>query len=271
MSGIPPPNVPPKDCVIGDGVEIARDARINVTERLVIGDRTVINSGAIIEGRRVELGRECWLAENAHIGGGSCFDDWSVFKCGDWLHMGRYSHVNTARSVVMGDEVGLGRGTCVYTHGAYLSAWEGFPANFDSVVIGSRVWIPQAIVLPGVRLGDDIVVAAGSVVTKDFPSGCMIRGVPAVRLRDNLFPDMSGNSQSRKRDIIFAIETDIGVDLKYDPSTEVIVAGDTVFKLKKPRTIEGPATNVTERVKNQLRRYGIRFRFTARAGEYVKW
>jgi hypothetical protein len=171
----------------------------------------------------------------------------------------------------MGDEVGLGRGTCVYTHGAYLSVWEGFPANFDSVVIGSRVWIPQATVLPGVRLGDDIVVAAGSVVTKDFPSGCMIRGTPAVRLRDNLFPDTSGNSQSRKRNIVFAIETDIGVDLKYDPGAETIAVGETVFKVKKPRTIEGPATEVTERVKNQLRRYGIRFRFTARDGEYVKW
>ena len=48
-------------------------------------------------------------------------------------------------------------------------------------VIGGR-----AIILPGVELGDHVFVAAGSVVTKSFPSHCMIGGNPAKIIRTGI-------------------------------------------------------------------------------------
>ena len=49
------------------------------------------------------------------------------------------------------------------------------------VVIGKNCWIGMnAVVLPGVTLGDHTVVGAGAVVTKSFPDGnCVLGGVPA--------------------------------------------------------------------------------------------
>ena len=48
------------------------------------------------------------------------------------------------------------------------------------VRIGSNVWIGGgAIVLPGVSIGDDAIVDAGSVVTRDVPSGITVVGNPA--------------------------------------------------------------------------------------------
>jgi len=49
------------------------------------------------------------------------------------------------------------------------------------IVIGKKCWIGMnAVVLPGVTLGDHTVVAAGAVVTHSFPDGyCVVGGVPA--------------------------------------------------------------------------------------------
>ena len=48
------------------------------------------------------------------------------------------------------------------------------------VKIGSNVWIGGgAIILPGVTIGDDAIVGAGSVVTRDVPAGATVAGNPA--------------------------------------------------------------------------------------------
>lgn len=52
------------------------------------------------------------------------------------------------------------------------------------IVIGKKCWIGAgAIILPGVRLGNGVVVGAGAVVTKSFPSKTVIAGNPAKALR----------------------------------------------------------------------------------------
>ncbi len=51
------------------------------------------------------------------------------------------------------------------------------------IVIGGNVWIGGgAIILPGVRIGDDAIIGAGAVVTRDVPAGATALGNPA-RLR----------------------------------------------------------------------------------------
>lgn len=48
------------------------------------------------------------------------------------------------------------------------------------VIIGNNVWLgAHVVVLPGVTIGDGVIVAAGAVVTKDIPSNVVVGGVPA--------------------------------------------------------------------------------------------
>lgn len=62
------------------------------------------------------------------------------------------------------------------------------------ITIGKRCWIGVgAIILPGVQLGDDVIVGAGAVVTKSFPSGSVIAGVPAKVISVN---DSKGDKHS---------------------------------------------------------------------------
>jgi maltose O-acetyltransferase len=47
------------------------------------------------------------------------------------------------------------------------------------------VWIGgNCTILPGITIGNNVVVAAGAVVTKDVPDNCVVGGVPAVKIRD---------------------------------------------------------------------------------------
>ncbi|MBB4266736.1 sugar O-acetyltransferase [Roseospira visakhapatnamensis] len=48
------------------------------------------------------------------------------------------------------------------------------------VTIGANVWIGgHAVLLPGVTIGDDAIIGAGSIVTRDVPAGVTVAGNPA--------------------------------------------------------------------------------------------
>jgi len=258
--------------VLGKDVKISDKARINVSEHFEIGDRSIIRDNVLIEGRYIVIGKEAWLDEYAHIGGGSCFDYQSYLKTGDFLHMGKFSHINTARKVIIGDEVGVGINTKIFAHGAYLSAYDGFPVSFAGVEIGNRVWLPNAWVNPGVKIGNDVVVAAMSLVNRDLPSGCLAGGIPARILKENAYPRKL--TQEEKEQLVANIADDVRMKLKLQGNRIYLEHPDTtqvtMFDLEE-KIIEGIGNERSETVKNQLRRYGIRFRYYLENGSYRPW
>ena len=55
----------------------------------------------------------------------------------------------------------------------------------EPIVVGDNVWLGGGVtVCPGVTIGDDTVVGAGAVVTRDLPSGVVVAGVPARVVRE---------------------------------------------------------------------------------------
>lgn len=53
------------------------------------------------------------------------------------------------------------------------------------VIIGNDVWIGgNATILPNVKIGNNVIVAAGAVVSKDVPDNCIVGGVPAKKIKD---------------------------------------------------------------------------------------
>lgn len=89
-------------------------------------------------------------------------------------------------TVTIGNNVFFAPNVSIYTaghplhHEARNSMYEyGIP-----VTIGNNVWIGgNTVVVPGVNIGDNTVIGAGSVVTKDVPSGVIAAGNPCRVIR----------------------------------------------------------------------------------------
>ncbi|MCR5636984.1 MAG: acyltransferase [Clostridiales bacterium] len=57
----------------------------------------------------------------------------------------------------------------------------------EPIKIGNHVWIgARAMILKGVTIGDNAVIAAGSVVTHDVPPNCLVAGVPAIIKKEKI-------------------------------------------------------------------------------------
>lgn len=85
--------------------------------------------------------------------------------------------------ITIGDDVKLAPNCGLYTAGHPLDAEmraQGLEYAYP-ITIGSRVWLGgNTVVLPGVTIGSDVVIGAGSVVTRDIPSGVLAYGNPCV-------------------------------------------------------------------------------------------
>lgn len=84
--------------------------------------------------------------------------------------------------ITIGNNVFLAPGVHIYTATHPLNPEErNSGAEFGkSVKIGESVWLGgRAVICPGVTIGNNVVVAAGAVVTKDVPDNVVVGGNPA--------------------------------------------------------------------------------------------
>lgn len=111
------------------------------------------------------------------------------FSCdyGSQIRMGDRVYVNMgcilldAAPITLGDDVQLGPGVQLLTSDHPRDAAEraGGLESARPITVGARSWLGGgAIVLPGVQIGRDVVVGAGSVVTRDVPDGVTVVGSP---------------------------------------------------------------------------------------------
>ena len=98
-----------------------------------------------------------------------------------------YANVNLVvldgGKVSFGDNVFVAPNVGIYTAGHPLDVEQrnqGLEYAYP-VTVGNNVWIGAGVnILPGVTIGDNSVIAAGSVDTKDVPPDCVVAGNPAV-------------------------------------------------------------------------------------------
>ena len=135
---------------------LGKRARLIVLKDFSIfsGSRVYINEGAVLE-----LGSG-YINNNANI---ACFE-----------------RIQIGHGVAISDNVTI-RDSDNHT---ILSSTH---AMTQPIVIGNHVWIGMNVtILKGVCIGDGCIIAAGSVVSRSIPSGCLAGGVPARVLKEGV-------------------------------------------------------------------------------------
>ncbi len=144
------------------------------------GTDVIVHSGfSFAYPETIELGNGVFIGQNSSIFGrieGSC-------KIGNRVWIGPYSFLD-ARDLVIEDFVGWGPGAKVLgsEHGAYPVDIPVIQTDLQikPVRIGRGCDIGMnAVILPGITIGEGAIVGAGAVVTRDVEPYTVVSGVPA--------------------------------------------------------------------------------------------
>jgi acetyltransferase-like isoleucine patch superfamily enzyme len=152
---------------VGDGVQLTRPWGLEIIgPNICIGNHVHINSAP---GHPTKL---CtWKAG----------DDWGRVTLGDYVLISPGTQIISSRDISIGANTMIASGVYISDsdwHGTYDRLREAGQAK--PIVIADNVWIGvRAIVGKGVRIGENSIVGAGAVVTRDVPANAIAAGNPA--------------------------------------------------------------------------------------------
>lgn len=110
-------------------------------------------------------------------------------KIGNDVFINSGVDIRCTGEISIGDNVLIGQNSSISDSNFHLVEPNNKEAN-QSVIISNNVWIAQGcIILPGVHIGNNSVIAAGSVVTKSIPENVLVGGTPAKILRKLNIPE----------------------------------------------------------------------------------
>lgn len=136
--------------------------------------------------QRLRLSRKGWIIGNNvtisfrgvdKIGGGNII-------CSDNVCINAGAMLVASADIEIGENSTLAYRSLLTTNAnpnaPYNELCKIYPPIQKKIIIGDNVWVgANAVILPGVKIGNGVVVAAGSVVNCDIPDNVMVAGVPA--------------------------------------------------------------------------------------------
>ncbi len=125
-------------------------------------------------------------------------------EIGEWFFANYNFIVLDVGKVRIGDNVQIAPNVAIYTAGHPIhpeSRNSGYEYGAD-VTIGDNVWIGgNTCIMPGVTIGKNTVIGAGSVVTKDIPENVIAVGNPCKVVREITEEDRDYYYKDRKFDV----------------------------------------------------------------------
>lgn len=116
----------------------------------------------------------------------------------DRLIIGKFCSIACGAKFLLNDANHTLRSLSTYPFPAFFEEWE-YPEseittawdNKGDIVIGNDVWIGyDAVIMPGVSIGDGAIIGTRALVTKDVEPYSIVGGVPAKEIRKRFEPDV---------------------------------------------------------------------------------
>ncbi|CRH32351.1 Virginiamycin A acetyltransferase [Pantoea ananatis] len=122
---------------------------------------------------------------------------------GDKLIIGKFCAIATGAQFIMNGANHKMSGISTYPFQIFGNGWEKvMPGEGDlpykgDTVIGNDVWIGyEALIMPGVHVGNGAIIASRSVVTSDVPAYTVVGGNPAKPVRARFAPEVVAQLES---------------------------------------------------------------------------
>jgi len=142
---------------------------------------------------RIEIGREVYIGAFSEL---AVISQSSFSSIPGFLSIGSRTQIGSGCNIrACGGRIEIGENCIVAQHVSLIAAnheirsgaiYRDLPwdSSRHGITIGSNVWLGAGVtILPGCSVGDNAIIAAGSVVTKDIPSDEIWGNIPARKMR----------------------------------------------------------------------------------------
>jgi acetyltransferase-like isoleucine patch superfamily enzyme len=217
---------------------VIRGRKIKIDPHVQIGAATIIDTPIL------EIGEGTKINEQVFVGGLQ-FPD-SKLIIGRNCQIMQMSFINPSKYIKIGDDTGIGGHSLIFGHTSWLSAFEGYPVDFQPIEIGNSVSIAwRVFILPGSVIGDGAVVGANSLVNRVIPPRCLAVGFPAkVVSKDPQFPaEMTDEArQILLKNILSEMAEYLrgfGYDCSQNDSGLEVIQENFRWRVRQPKTWRG--------------------------------
>lgn len=161
-----------------------------------LGKRYNIESGSLILLSNGSTAQDIELGEYVTLYGTIQSQSGGKVKMGDYTRIGRGSIIRSVEKVIVGSYTAIADGVVISDNGNHpidpvfrrkmkedaldgdMRLWKH--SDHAPIVIGENVWVCEgARINRGVTVGDNAIIAAGAIVTKDVPANSIVAGIPA--------------------------------------------------------------------------------------------
>jgi acetyltransferase-like isoleucine patch superfamily enzyme len=167
--------------VFGRGIVIRCPGQLCIGEHVMIDDYVVLDAKGVDS--NIELGNQILLGRNSIL---SCNE--ARIRIGSFVSIGPFCVFASKSHIDIGSNVSIGSGTHLMAAGHTFDDPDT-PAIrqrrlSEGIVVEDGVWLGTGTtVLDGVTIGENSIIGAGAVVTRDIPEHSIAAGVPARVIR----------------------------------------------------------------------------------------